>query len=122
MKLRTYMAYLASSYFELRDWPNTYKWWNTSQAFSPTNHISRWMRTWISNPDAVFNPEEYKDVDTLPRTETERHRATDLQFEHGEHEEVWLEPEFPEAFYQKLGLLAALVLGLLGVIFFKRLW
>lgn len=121
-RLRSYRAYLASSYFELRDWKNCYKWYRDHGEFAPTNRITRWMQIWQENQDAAFRPEEYPAEDRVPKTEMNRQPGEDISWEQGKHPEMKLTADFEKEFYEKLGFLFCVVLGLFGTVLFRDLW
>jgi hypothetical protein len=122
MRFRSYQSYLASSYFELRDWPRCYKWWKAHGEFADENHITRWMRVWEQNPNASFRAEDYADHERVARTESNRHEVPDLTLETAKHQEVWLTPNFPREFYFKLLFLSTIVTGLVGTLWLRALW
>lgn len=122
MRYRSYESYLSSSYFEMRDWPNCYKWWKSHGEFSDVNHITKWMRVWEQNPNATFRAEDYADHERVSRTEANRQKVPDLSIETAKHQDIWLTPDFPREFYYKLLFLMTVITGLVGTLWLRALW
>lgn len=119
-RLRSYVAYLANCYFELRDWENCYKYWKTYGGFSESNRIHRWMLVWEKDPDTPFDPEKYPAEDKASRTERNRLDVPDLELE-DEFEKIKqtknLEVSPSDTFLKRLIGLSLLVLGMAGYVF-----